>query len=319
MTDHALPAVQGPIGTTLTAVFLVLVSLVGLHFANGSAKADFIGHGAPVRDVVLSADGRYAATAGFDDLAILWDVATRKQLVRFYGHEAGVNAAAFLPPLPGAQHPRVVTVSDDGSIRIWDGDTGLNLAVLTGHSKKVVAVATSQDGRKIVTGSWDRSVRIWDAHSATQSHVFQGHRNSVNAVQILPDGSAVISAGYDGDIWIWPLDGSSEPYRFAKVGFPINALALSGDGKMLVTGSADQSVRIWDLETRKKRQDLSSFHDGAVLAVSVSQDGRQFASGGVGGSLLIWDSGSDEPRITMQVEHYRAVWSLRFSPKGDRI
>lgn len=313
MRNLTLTARGGLNMSLMVAVFLCLI--VTLQ----SVQADFVGHGAPVRDVALSQDGRYAATAGFDDLAILWNVETREQVVRFYGHEAGVNAVAFLPPAPGSIRPRVVTASDDGTARIWDGDTGLSLAILAGHTKKVVSVATAPDGSRIATGSWDRSVRVWDSESGALLHVFEDHKNNVNAIRYLPDGSAIVSAGYDGDVWVYPLEASQEPYRFARTGFPINAIALSGDGSTLVTGSADQAIRVWDMATRETIQLLQDFHDGAILAVAVSEDGGQFASGGVGGALLIWDMGAQAPRITMQVDHYRAVWSMTFAPDGARI
>lgn len=297
----------------------ILPLLVAIFFfANSPAKADFVGHGAPVRDIEISTDGQFAATAGFDDLAILWSVATREQLTRFYGHAAGVNAVAFLPAPTDGSRPRVVTVSDDGTARIWDGNTGKVLHVLEGHAKKVVAVAVSPDGKTIATGSWDRSVRLWDAETGAAMQVFTGHSNSVNDVIFTADGTAVVSAGYDGDVRVWSLDPSIEPYRFAKVGFPINSIALSSDGETLVTGSSDQTVRVWDFDSRQLRRELSGHHTGAVLSVAISGNGKAIASGGVGGTLLLWDAGS-EPRITLQVEHYRAVWALTFSPDGDRI
>ena len=146
------------------------------------ARADFVGHGAPVRDVAISTDGLYAATTGFDDVAILWSVDDRTQLARFYGHEAAVNAADFLPPNPGMSYPRVVTVSDDGSGRIWDGDSGTLLHRLDGHSQKVVAIAAAPDGATVATASWDRTVRLWDADTGVELRVFEGHGGSVNDV-----------------------------------------------------------------------------------------------------------------------------------------
>lgn len=301
----------------LTSLVVFCLMLVPFLARPGPVHADFIGHGAPVRDVVLSPDGIFAATAGFDDLAILWSVDSREQLTRFYGHGAGVNALAFLPPLDGGDRPRLVTVSDDGTGRIWDGTTGKQLHVLQGHEKKVVAVAVSPDGTRIATASWDRTVRLWDAETGAPLQMFEGHENSVNDVVFTPDGNRVLSAGYDGDIWIWPLDGE-EAFRFARVGFPINALALSSDGRTLVTGSADKTVRVWDVEAREMRRELTEPHEGAVLTVAISHDGRSIASGGVGGTLLIWDGGM-EPRIALQVDHYRAVWALDFSSDGSRI
>jgi len=124
------------------SILLIAAFLFGLVPAL-PGYADFVGHGAPVRDVVISPDGNYAATAGFDDIAILWSVPDSRQIARFYGHEAGVNAVAFLPAATGATHPRIVSVSDDGTARIWDGDTGVQLHRLDGHDKKVVSVAVS--------------------------------------------------------------------------------------------------------------------------------------------------------------------------------
>ncbi len=261
-------------------ILLIAAFMFGMVFAL-PAHADFVGHGAPVRDVVISPDGNYAATAGFDDIAILWSVPDRRQIARFYGHEAGVNAVAFLPAATGAIHPRIVSVSDDGTARIWDGDTGGQLHRLDGHDKKVVAVAVSPDGTRIATASWDRTVRLWASETGAEIAVFSGHENSVNDLQFNAAGDAVYSAGYDGDIRVWPLNGG-EPYRFARVGFPINGLALSGDGRTLVTGSADQTVRVWDIETRALRRELAGIHDGAVLSVAITVDGGLIASGGVG-------------------------------------
>ena len=59
----------------------ILLSLA-LLVATPAARADFVGHGAPIRDIVLSADGSMALTAGFDDQLILWDVATRQIIHR---------------------------------------------------------------------------------------------------------------------------------------------------------------------------------------------------------------------------------------------
>lgn len=282
------------------------------------AWSDFIGHGAPVRDVVLSPDGHYAATAGFDDLAILWSVAERRQLTRFYGHGAGVNAVAFLPPQPGGTLPRIVTVSDDGTGRIWDGDTGSVIHILEGHAKKVVGVAVSPDGKTIATASWDRTLRLWDADTGTLLDTLEGHADSVNDLVFSPAGDRLYSVGYDGSIRVWPLGGEDPPFLFARVGFPINGVALSGDGTTLVTGSADRTVRVWNTGDRSLVREWAEVHDGAVLSVAISADGRSFASGGVGGTLLLWDGG-DDPRIELQVEHYRAVWSLAFSPDGTVI
>ena len=50
--------------------------------------------------------------------------------------------------------------------RIWDVDTGMQVARWEGHRGGVSAVAFSPDGRRLATGSDDTTVLIWDVASA---------------------------------------------------------------------------------------------------------------------------------------------------------
>eukprot|EP00741_Cyanophora_paradoxa_P001919 tig00000523_g1858.t1 len=113
---------------------------------------------------------------------------------------------------------RIVSGSDDKSIRVWDVETGEELLQLQGHAGSVNSVAISsvwivrewgsvqgrqrsadaighgggaQDRRRIVSGSDDKSVRVWDAEMGAELLQLQGHTGSVNSVAV----SAVRRAG----------------------------------------------------------------------------------------------------------------------------
>ena len=59
---------------------------------------------------------------------------------------------------------RIVSGSDDKTVRLWDADTGQPIGQpLTGHTDAVYSVAFSPDGTRIVSGSADNTVRLWDA------------------------------------------------------------------------------------------------------------------------------------------------------------
>ena len=71
--------------------------------------------------------------------------------------DASVYSAAF-----STDGTRIVSGSDDKSVRVWDASTGAELKVLNGHTDLVLSAAFSTDGTRIVSGSSDNSVRVWD-------------------------------------------------------------------------------------------------------------------------------------------------------------
>ena len=46
---------------------------------------------------------------------------------------------------------RVATVSEDGTVKVWDARTGTVLATLTGHTGPVYDVVYSPDGNRVAT------------------------------------------------------------------------------------------------------------------------------------------------------------------------
>jgi WD domain, G-beta repeat len=73
-----------------------------------------------------------------------------------------VNMAAF-----NGDGKRVVTASPDKTARVWDAQSGKEIAVLRGHDDRVVTAAFSSDGKWVVTASNDNTARIWDVTWAT--------------------------------------------------------------------------------------------------------------------------------------------------------
>merc|ERR1712025_225562 len=50
----------------------------------------------------------------------------------------------------------------DGTLRLWDLNTGTTTRRFVGHTKDVLSVAFSVDNRQIVSGSRDKTIKLWN-------------------------------------------------------------------------------------------------------------------------------------------------------------
>jgi WD40 repeat protein len=83
----------------------------------------------------------------------------------------------------------------DGTVRLWDPESGRQQARLTGHTGTVATVAFSPDGRLLASACSDGTIRLWDANL---------HR----LVHELPLGSPIHSIGW-GDSLLSAAAGES--------------------------------------------------------------------------------------------------------------
>ncbi len=51
--------------------------------------------------------------------------------------------------------------SDDKTIKLWDLQTGLEIATFSGHESYVQPVTFSPDGKTLVSGGYDKTLKVW--------------------------------------------------------------------------------------------------------------------------------------------------------------
>lgn len=113
------------------------------------------GHANAVPAARFSPDGRRVAAAS--GLTILvWDVESGHVLHALKGRD-GLRGVAF-----DVDGTRIAGSFTDGSITIWDADTGRETISLAGHDDYITDVRFSPDGRRLASASSDGTVRLWE-------------------------------------------------------------------------------------------------------------------------------------------------------------
>jgi eukaryotic-like serine/threonine-protein kinase len=111
-----------------------------------------------VNSICFSPEGQTLLTTSADRTVRLWNAANGEPLrTPLLGHTDEVFTAVFIPGTS-----RIASGGRDRVVRIWDRDSGVEVARLPGHHDYIMSLACSPDGATLVSGSGDSTVRLWD-------------------------------------------------------------------------------------------------------------------------------------------------------------
>jgi hypothetical protein len=102
----------------------------------------------------------------------------------------------------------------DGTMTLWDLDTGHVVRTFHGHAETVWSIACTGDGTRAVTASGDTTMRLWDLATGRCLRVFEGHTDPLRTVELAPDGRRALTGGWDGSMRIWDVDTGQCLHRY---------------------------------------------------------------------------------------------------------
>jgi TPR repeat protein/predicted oxidoreductase (fatty acid repression mutant protein) len=232
--------------------------------------------------------------------------------MRLSGHTSFLDSAQFSP-----DDRRIVTASNDKTVRIWDAETGSQIQVLSGHTEMVNGAVYSPDGARILTDSNDKTARIWDAATGRQIQVLSGHSALVAESAFSPDGRRVVTASNDRTARIW--DGTTGRQIIVLKGHTDDLIsaAYSPDGRRILTGSYDNTARIWDAETGRQIMQLSG-HTAHLTSAVFSPDGQNVLTASYDTTARIWDAATGRQLLLLS-GHTDSLANAAYSSDGMRI
>jgi WD40 repeat protein len=212
----------------------------------GECSQTLKSNGSALHTVAWNPDGTQVASGsdGLEDNLHVWNLATGEIQWNLEGHEGVVTSLAWSP-----DGTRIVSGSYDGSLRIWDAQSGKCLETLEGE-KAVHCVGWDPQGRRIVSGAEDNSVRIWDSTTGECLHVMEGHEESLRAVAWSPDGERIVSGCREGALRVWRATTGEclltlHGHARGSVSY-VNSVAWNPQGTRIASASQDKTIRIWE-------------------------------------------------------------------------
>jgi guanine nucleotide-binding protein subunit beta-2-like 1 protein len=178
----------------------------------------------------------------------------------------------------------------DGTLRLWDLNTGNTTRRFVGHTKDVLSVAFSVDNRQIVSGSRDKTIRLWNTLGECKYTIGEpeGHTEWVSCVRFSPmtTNPIIVSAGWDKVVKVFNLTNCKlKNNLFGHTGY-INTVTVSPDGSLCASGGKDGVAMLWDLAEGKR---LYSLDAGDIIHALVFSPNRYWLCAATQTSIKIWD------------------------------
>ncbi|KAF8834509.1 WD40 repeat-like protein [Paxillus ammoniavirescens] len=252
-----------------------------------------------------------------------------KPVTTMSGHERYINGVTYLP---GGE--RVVSCSDDKTVRIWDVEKGKQEGTSMVHKEIVHALAVTKDGKRILSGGEDKRITIlmWDVETHERIEAWTRHTGNIRCIALSPD---------DPDGWVHSLRFSPNGEKLACAYFnrgqvydvdsgrlvlgPIKVhetwfrcVLWSLSGSQLFSASDDLTIRCWNSETGKPISKPWRGHTNYVASLSLSPDGTKLASASGDQTIRFWDTHSGEP-IGYPLKHENYIYAVAFSPCGEFV
>ena len=108
----------------------------------------------------------------------------------------------------------LASTGPDGTLRLWDTNTGEHKKTLTGYKGSFWRVLFSPDGEILATQSgssrvsislW-REIRLWDVIKDRKKKTLTGHKRGITSVSFSARyGQTLASASEDGTVLLWDL------------------------------------------------------------------------------------------------------------------
>jgi len=211
---------------------------------------------------------------------------------------------------------RIVTASDDRTIRVWDALTGRPLTSRLSHHSAVRSATFSPDGKRLLAELFTNEAQLWDAVARVRLGEPFKHDRRAEPGLFSPDGRFVLS--FHGQQT--SVRDAATGRRVAEVAMDnsaVTAARFTPDGRRIVISSYGNRALLWEFAPGQALP-LTLRHDLELTGARFSPDGRRLLTTSRESVAGLWDA-QDGSRLNVRLQHERQVTAGAFSPDGDWI
>ncbi|VDD96130.1 unnamed protein product [Enterobius vermicularis] len=154
----------------------------------------------------------------------------------------------------------IVSSSADGSIKIWNSETGELIKRFEGDNMDVNKVRFFPSGLVVLSCGEDMSVRVLSAETGLCYRTFHGHTRGVQDIAFIGVGKDVLSGAKDGTLKIWNCASSECLHTYHPNQGAVNAIVLNSNESDICGIAAEEGASLLDIRSADIVSFTSSFY-----------------------------------------------------------
>jgi hypothetical protein len=157
-------------------------------------------HSGAVRSVAFAPHNKFIASGGADGAGVTLDLGNGNR----HDYKHGTNWVYRLEFTPDEK--MLVTGCGDGSVHVWDVDSGTERHRLTGHTQRITGLTMAPGSQELASSSMDGTIRFWDLTTGNETRRLSGEPlGEVSGMAFARDGSTLAIGNWDGSVVFWDL------------------------------------------------------------------------------------------------------------------
>jgi WD40 repeat protein len=232
---------------------------------------------------------------------------------RYAGHEGFVGCLSC-----SADGKVLLSASYDGTVRLWDVDSGEQKA--RGPAPIPASVALSPDGRLAVVGGTGEVSLGRTAGLGRLGRLAMPVSNSrLDAASFTPSGDRLLTACDTGQVGLWGVESRQSLTPVPAHPWGVYCVALSGDGRRAFTGGqGGVGGRLWEIPSCRSLALASNERNFLSAAFSPDPEGR-FLLASAAGQANLYDGRTLDCRLQLNSPAGADARVVAFRPGGEHV